>query len=493
MSTNPSTPPGAPFDRTAIAGNVPEGPIVPELAEYRRTLLGSIDERYLDNHIVRAAAIILLGAALLIPSIQFVVKIQKADVSLYREGGERLRTALGRWLPTAELMLDPDNQVNPYGMGHWFPTPPLVLLSIAPLTRLGVVGAAIVWSAGKIVAVLVGLALTIRGIGRASFAVPIGVLLMAMAYSVRPIVSDISHGNLNIFMMAWLAIAWGLFVRRFDFCAGLFLALAVVTKLTPALALVYFAYKRQWRVLIGAAVGMGMFFIVIPGLILGFEKNWHYLKSWFDMLVAPFALHGYAAYEPANQSLFGVVMRLFGKVGILQIEEMPVDMAFNSGMEDMARPATSLGRLLKPAISLPIFAVLAWVCRTPTRDRRDPRLLLEFSMILLAMLLLSERTWKHHATTLPIVFIAVWYVLTCRPLTERFRAWFVAGLSAQLVLLVLLSEGILRDRLAERLLDYGVFCWGLLLCFIQAGLLIIAVSAKRCSTVPSEYPEPTAG
>lgn len=469
------------------------GYIVPELAEYQRTLLGRIDDRYLNNYIVRAAAIILLGAALIIPSVQFVVKIQKADASLYREGGERLRTALGRWLPTAELMLDPENTVNPYGFGHWFPTPPLVLLCIAPLTKLGIVGAAIVWSAGKIAAVLVALTLTIRGIGRASFAVPIGVLLMAMAYSVRPIVSDISHGNLNIFMMAWLAIAWGLYVRRFDFSAGLFLALAVVTKLTPALALVYFAYKRQWRVLIGSAVGLVLFFVVIPGLILGFEKNWDYLKSWFDMLVAPFALHGYAAYEPANQSLFGVLMRLLGKAGLLQIEEMPVDMSLSSGMEDMARPATSLGRLLKPAISLPILAVLAWACRTPTRDRRDPRLLLEFSMILLAMLLLSERTWKHHATTLPIVFIAVWYGLTCRPLTERFRAWFVAGLVAQMVLLVLLSEGILRDRLADRLLDQGVFCWGLLLCLVQTIFLLRALSAEGHSSPISEYRKSATG
>ena len=463
--------------------------IEPELAAYRQTLLGQIDARFLSRKPVAIGLAVVLVAALVVPSVQFIIKIQQKDTSLFRESGERHRTALGRWLPTAALLNDSGNTKNPYGYGHWFPTPPLVLVCLAPLSKLGYVGAAVVWAALKVAGFLLAMMLIVRGLGRESFAVPIGVMVAAAVYSIRPIVSDITHGNLNIFMMVWLAIAWGLYVRRHDLWAGVFLALAVATKLTPALAIVYFAYKREWRVLIGAAVGLVMFFIVLPGMVLGFETNWVYLQSWFEMLVAPFAIHGYAAHEPANQSLFGVVMRLLGNAGVLKLEAMPTDLAFQSGMEDMSRPATTLGRMLKPAVSLPVLAVLAYVCRARGTDRRDPRLLLEFGLVLLAMLLLSERTWKHHATTLPIVFVAVWYALVCRPHTDRFRAWFVAGLSAQLVLLLLLSEGILPDRLSERLLDGGVFCWGLVLCFVQGAILLRAPTAAPLANAASARPQ----
>lgn len=450
--------------------------VSPELSAYRKTLLGQIDGRFFSKPQVRIVFFVLLLTALVIPSIQFLDKIQEVEVSLFRESGTKHRTALGRWIPTADLLNDPENTINPYGDGHWFPTPPFVLVCIAPLAKLGYVGAGIVWACLKIAGVIVGVMLVVRSLERPGFQLPLGVLLMAAAFSLRPIVSDFTHGNLNIFMMAWLAIAWGLYTRKKDFAAGFFVALAVATKLTPALAIIYFGYKREWRVLAGIFMGLALFFFVIPGLALGFEKNWNYLQSWYHMLVEPFAINGYAAHEPANQSLFGVLMRLLGNAGILKIEEMNTNMAFESGMEEMARPATALGRLLKPAVTLPILTVLAYFCRTKTKDRRDPRLLLEFGLVLLAMLLLSERTWKHHATTLPIVFLGIWFCLTCRPLTDKFRAVFVAGLGVQFVLLVVLSEGILPERLADHLLDGGVFCWGLLLCFVQLCVLFRALN-----------------
>ena len=47
----------------------------------------------------------------------------------------------------------------------------------------------------------------------------------------------------------------------------------VATKVTPALLLVYFLYKRAWRVLAGATIGLLVFVILIPSLLLGFERN----------------------------------------------------------------------------------------------------------------------------------------------------------------------------------------------------------------------------
>jgi hypothetical protein len=451
-----------------------------ELVAYRHTLLGKFDQRVLATRAGRIVLAILLGAVLIIPSIQFMVKIQETTPTPWRAGGERHRTALGRWLPTAKLITTPKPDEHPYGYGHWFPTPPMVLISLAPLSKLGYVGAGVVWAALKVVAILLAMVILIKGLGRENFAVPLGVMLATAVFSIRPIIGDITHGNLNIFMMLWLAIAWGLYVRKRDFWAGIFVALAVATKITPALVLVYFLYKRAWRVCVGAGVGLVLFFVLIPGLVLGFGTNFDYLGEWFHMMVAPFALDGYVTYSIKNQSLIGTVMRLLANARVLSFDFMSTDELIAAGSdEDMIRPTAALGRmLLKPALALPVLVWLAWFCRTRSPWRRDPRLLLEFGMVLLAMLLLSERTWKHHATTLPIVFLGVWYVLTCTHFSDRFRAWYVAGLIAQFVMLVGSTQGILSDEAADLALDAGIFCWGLLLCLIQTGILLTATNRQ---------------
>lgn len=461
-----------------------------ELAAYRRTLLGRFDDRVLTTTTARIGMGVLLGAVLIVGSFHFIRKIDQTQDSLPRAGGERHRTALGRWLPTAKLLTEDGGQ-NPYGYGHWFPTPPMVLLSLVPLTQLGYIGAGVVWAALMVAAFLFAMFVVIRSLGREGFSVPLGVLLATGVFSMRPIYSEITRGNVNLFMMFWLALAWGLYVRKHDFWAGILVALAVVTKITPALVIVYFLYKRAWRVCAGAGVGLVLVFGVIPSLLLGIDTNGDYLRTWFQMLVAPFAIEGYVTRAIENQSLIGVTMRLLSNAGVLSIQLMPADQLLTAGMEDdMMRPATTLGLLLKPTLVLPILGWLAWCCRTRCPDRRDVRHLLEFGMVLLAMLLLSERTWKHHATTLPIVFLGVWYALTCMDWSDRFRRWFVAGLVVQFLLLVASSQGILQDKAADMALDGGAFCWGLVLCLVQAGILIRATRPRMPS--PEEPPMPSA-
>jgi alpha-1,2-mannosyltransferase len=268
-----------------------------------------------------------------------------------------------------------------------------------------------------------------------------------------------------------------LYMRGNDFWAGLFVALAVVTKVTPALLIVYFLYKRAWRVCIGAVIGLVLFFVVIPGLFVGFGRNFDLLRSWFEMMVAPYALHGYTALVQDNQALYAVLMRVLSNAGLMSVQDMSGVQAMNAGIDAMARPATLIGNLLRPAISLAIVGSLAWLCRTRADSRRDPRLLLEFGAVLLAMLLMSERTWKHHATTHPIVFLGVWYALTCLHWSDRFRACFVAGLVLVWLLLVGSSQGLVGKNAADMLLEDGGFCWGMVLCFAMVGVLLRGLRA----------------
>ncbi|HKQ46686.1 MAG TPA: glycosyltransferase family 87 protein [Phycisphaerae bacterium] len=445
-------------------------------AAYRTTLLGRFDERYLSRPHVDKVLWGILLAVLVTAGVQAAVQIRKVDSSAFRATGERRKTALGRWMPDAHALTAGE---NPYGPGHWFPTPPLVLICLVPFTKMPLALAGGLWAALKIAGVALAFTLLHRSLAKKGVVVPTGVWLMTAIFGTRAVFSDIQHANVNTFVLIWIALAWTLFMKGKDFWVGIFLVAAIVTKITPALLLLYFVYKRAWRVCLGGLVGIALFFFIVPGISLGFTRNWALLTSWYHMLVEPFAREGYAALEIANQSLYGVLVRLLSNAGILSIVHMPDQQAWASGMEEMARPATALGRLLRPAITLTALAALAWLCRAKTAKRQDPRLLLEFGLVLLAMLLLSERTWKHHATTLPLIYLGIWYALTCLPWNEKFRSWVVAGLGVQLVLLVGLSEGLVGDRVADMALDGGLFCWGLILCFVQSAMLVKALEARE--------------
>ena len=450
----------------------------PDSDAYPATLLGRIDRRYLSHPAVGKVLLVLLAVALIVPSVQFVKRIQEVESSFYRQN--KHKTALGRWLADAEALTKIDEGEQPYGFGHWFPLPPTVLISLIPLWKMGFAAAGVTWAALKVVGFFVAMGLLVAALGRTGRAVPLGVLLMTAAFALRPIISDLQHGNLNTFMLIWLALAWVFYTRGRDGLSGLFMALAIVTKITPALALLYFAYKRAWRLVITACIGLVVLIVAMPSLYLGPSRNAEQLKAWYSLMVEPSAVHGFATVTIENQSLGGTGMRLLSNAGLLPVEPPSTDMAAQAGMEveHMARPTTIAGKMLRPGLAVLTLCLLAGLCRTRSGDRKDVRLWIEFGIVLIAMLLMSERTWKHHGTILPFVYLTVWYVLTCRPWSDRFRAWFVGGLVAQFALLVCSGEFLLGGRIADLLLDGGVFCWGLVLCFVQLAILLRALQQE---------------
>lgn len=465
----------------------PDQPLLSRSA-YAQTLLGRFDSGVLSGPIPRVILIVLLCGALIAPTVQATRKITETDSSPYREDGTRQRTAIGRWIPTVELAAKTGREESPYGFAHWFPLPTMILVALQPFTWMGLTPAGLLWAVLKVIGFVAVMLLIIRTIEPPEWRFPLGVVMMAGVFGIRPIIADIQHGNVNIFMMMWVGLAWALWARGRDVLAGLAMSLAIVTKVTPALLLVYFFYKRAWKLCAAASVGLVLVFLVIPGLYFGFAENVSLLVEWFNMLIAPYALQNYAAYDLDNQSLYGTILRVGDVLGLVRVEHMPVEDAAVVGMEAMARPASLLGRLIRPAMSISIVGTILLICRTSTANRRDPRLLLEAGLVMLAMLLMSERTWKHHGTTLPIVFLAVWFVFACMPFSPRFRFWFTAGLCMQWLCLVGSSSGFLGDRLADAALTFGIFCWGLLLAFVQTAILIRASNRLASNTIPAAPP-----
>ena len=117
-------------------------------------------------------------------------------------------------------------------------------------------------------------------------------------------------------------------------------------------------------------------------------------------------------------------------------------------------------------LTLLFAAVVVWSCRTGTRERGDWRLAAEYSLIVLGMLLFSERTWKHHCVTLVLPFAVLVYGLAVLRLTGRARRGLIGTLALATLLIASTSAGLFghdADGLAKLAQVYGAYVWAHLL------------------------------
>ena len=233
------------------------------------------------------------------------------------------------------------------------------------------------------------------------------------------------------------------------------IALAAACKVTPALFVPYFIWKRAWKALAGCLLGFGLFLWVVPGLYLGWNHNRDLLVSWVDQMVKPYVLGGVVTSEHVNQSLPGLVYRL--------TTESP---SFSTYVDDVYTPleyhnvatlARRSANWLVKGCGVVFGLLLLWTCRIPLTQRRGWRLAAEFSIVLLGMLLFSERTWKHHCVTfvLPMGVLS-YYLTSCRP-SSRLRWYLVGSLTLVVGLMAASSTDLIGERVAKLAQVYGSY------------------------------------
>jgi alpha-1,2-mannosyltransferase len=159
--------------------------------------------------------------------------------------------------------------------------------------------------------------------------------------------------------------------------------------------------------------------------------------------------------EHANQSIPGAVHRL------LTFE--PSDFDYDEDGQVVPKAYRNLADI-GPANAKWVIrgCQAAWVlavvllCRAAVTDparRRGVWLAAEFALVVLGMLLFSERTWKHHGVTLMVPFATLLAFLTARPAGAGVRG-FVAAAVVAAGALILVTSALPRDE-QNTALTYG--------------------------------------
>ena len=248
-----------------------------------------------------------------------------------------------------------------------------------------------------------------RGASPARSALAAAFIIALSAFS-YPVLDGLWLGQVNLLLLGGIVLAWWLREHNQPFAAGMILAAITLIKLIPAVLIVYFLLRRDWRVLAGVAVG--------TVLLLGV------------MLVGAGGLPTLVAMIPALTSASGLLP--WANTAVIRLH--PV-----------------LGPAFVAAAALTFaLTVLLMQRRRSTRD--DPAL--GYAWAVSTMLVVSPIVWLHYLTWLIIV------VAACLP--------YVRG-RARVLALGLVSVSLLLST--PPLL--GAATVATLLCWVLTGVLYV--------------------
>jgi len=441
--------------------------------------------RWLTPRFVSTTFFILLGIVFIISAIQHDAKCR--DLSRI---GTQTRTAFLRWRTQLIGEETPGRGAMPgFSKGddvyrqYNYPNPPIMALLLLPLAELPPRFGAFLFFVLKL--------LMTFAIFRWAFKLcePIPqphwrwVMMGTIVISMHPILGDLSHGNVNIFIAFLVMGCLELYRRGWAEVAGIVLALAIACKVTPALFLPYFGWKftvgiydafreriswrtamisHSLRLLLGCVVGLALWFVVVPGAIIGHDHNVKLLESWYDVMVKPFIIDGKITSEHSNQSIPGVVARLLTNAHS-DFDYNEDDQGYGTKFHNL----TDIGienakRIVQVCQAVWVLGVLAFAW---SRSRHGLRFAAETSFVMMGMLLFSERTWKHHAVVLVLPFAVLLTYWAGRP-QNRFIPILLG-----MVLLLMLVPSALGGDMQDLALTYGTHLAAFLL--ITLGVVVV--------------------
>ena len=353
-----------------------------------------------------------------------------------------------------------------------------------PFHAMGPIAGSLAWQTFKFLIILFIFWTTVRVARNNGPPWPDRALLVLILLSSRVFISDLTHGNVNLVIGGFVVVALLCSFYEKDFLSGLSIGLATVLKVTPALFIPYFLYKRRWVSVVGSIVGIALFCWLIPGLILGFDFNNQLIMEWYKQMVRPFLAGmpvGYLQTQHINQSFTGLFFRFLS-------DSVAITGDVKRGYDELRINFVSLDQktvsLVVKIASLAIMGCLAWFCRTPHKGHKHLGNLGEFAMVFLAMLFLSERSWKHHYVLLILAHsFLLYYLLIMKP--SGWGRWVPLSFMIIAVFLHTFSGSLFFGRHWSDVLEaYGVYIIGGLSLFVSCAA---ALTALRLEGWPNRY------
>ena len=279
-------------------------------------------------------------------------------------------------------------------------------------------------------------------------------IVLASLLCIPVFLNTLTRGQLGILMLFFQGAIFFSYLKNYKVLAGFLLAFAVSLKTSPlAVLFVYFLFRKEWTLLLSAALGFVFFMILYPSVMIGFEENWKLLTIWQGLMREGSSIDAYKNYlwselftpfAADNQSFYAVLTRFYWR-----------------GESDfIANPSHWVRWISMSTGIITILLLFVKNMRSTPKSGESASIeekLSEFSLYPAWMLLFSPVTQIHHYTSLYFLFLAVFF------LRNRKKTWLpLAGVFCSALFFLL---GLVIEPLAY----WGFPMWG---AFILWGILL---------------------
>lgn len=282
-----------------------------------------------------------------LPGLRALGSYYRIDLDVYRLGG-------GVFAAHAPLY----GEMPPTQLGNTLPFtyPPIAAVLFSPLSALSLYWAGIVVTVLSLTLLFGTIVLTLRSLGYA----PRTLLLwaagavFAVSLILEPVFSTLDYGQINIVLMAFVAA--DCLPRKTPWPRGVLIGFVAAVKLTPAVFVLFFLLRRDFRAAVISGVSFAAFTAL--GFLATFSDS---ITYWTDTLIDSDRI-GRPAY-PANQSVTGVLARLglddslrsilwiVLSLALLALAAVAMRRAFSSGQTALALGANAIFGLLVSPVS----------------------------------------------------------------------------------------------------------------------------------------------
>lgn len=213
-----------------------------------------------------------------------------------------------------------------------------------------------------------------------------------------PLVVNYQHGQVNTMMFFLICAFLYMLMSGSPVTAGIALALVIMIKPQPAVILPYLVFRKHIRCAVSTLVSFTAG-TILTAHVVGWANFGYYLSDVlpsFSMIETRFP--PIPLYVPANQSIHGIVSRLFQTTGYtVGILDYP----------DLVAPVSTF--LIISVLVIGFGRVYTWNRGLGVSDRI---ILRDCAFLLVMSILLSPITWDHHLVT---AFVAAIFLLFEKP------------------------------------------------------------------------------
>jgi alpha-1,2-mannosyltransferase len=273
------------------------------------------------------------------------------------------------------------------------------------------------------------------------------------------ILQDLDDGGPHLILLTILTAgiysAW----QGREKLGAMWFGLAIALKVSPALFLPFFLWKRKWR-LAGYTVIASACWIILPMIWMGPGSWWSHQREW--TLVAAGSFVGQETpitieneHRVRNQSLREALMRYL----VTFPEDHPLRRD-DPGYVPVLNLPIPTAKILMFAVTLSLLVSFCWYARRPFKGRGDPAWLRESSAVMILALLLSPVTWVQHLVWL---VPALYLILVDARSNAGLGTPTKIALATYITLAVVLNYEVLGKQAFALLLSYHPFTVAMLL------------------------------